>query len=77
MINTKQARAIIEIYPQVVTVHGDIAYDNNANEVTYDIDAVNAKVESDAQSQENARQSAHDKLAALGLTEEEIAALGK
>jgi hypothetical protein len=76
--------AIYKLNPSVVTIRGDIAYDADGNEVTYDKAAVEAKViemqaeaEAAKQAQINARQSALNKLMALGLTEEEALALGK
>ena len=37
--------AIYKLYPQVVTIRGDIAYDSNNNEVAYDRDAVQSYVD--------------------------------
>ena len=82
MITIKQIDALYELYPQIVTTQDNIAYDADGNEITYDITAVNAKVaqnESDKVAQEqaqvNAKASALAKLAALGLTEDEVKAL--
>jgi hypothetical protein len=76
--------AIYKLNPSVVTIRGETAYDADGNEVAYDKDAVEAKViemqaeaEAAKQAQINARQSALNKLMALGLTEEEALALGK
>jgi hypothetical protein len=74
--------AIYNLYPQVVTINGDIAYDANGNEVTYDLQAVNLKAV-ELQAAETAKQqasieskaSALAKLAALGLTQDEVKAL--
>ena len=75
--------AIYKLYPQVATVRGDVAYDANENVVEYDKAAVEAKeaeLEAEAQAvvkaQAAAKQSALNKLMALGLTEEEALALG-
>lgn len=76
--------AIRELNPSVATIRGEDAFDENDNPVSYDKAAAQAKtieihaIESAKyESELTAKQSAHDKLAALGLTEEEIAALGK
>ena len=83
MITKLQSIAIVELYPQIVVIRGDVAYDANGTEVSYDINAVNSQVsqnEADAiaaqQAQVDAKQSALNKLMALGLTEEEALALG-
>jgi hypothetical protein len=82
MINLHEA--IRQLNPSVVTIRGDVAYDADGNEVEYDKAAVEIKViemqaeaEAAKQAQINARQSALNKLMALGLTEEEALALGK
>ena len=74
--------AIYALNPSVVTIRGDIAYDANEQEVTYDKDAAQAKlVELEAQeivaqeAQATAKASALAKLAALGLTQDEVKAL--
>jgi len=74
--------AIRALNPSVVTIRGDIAYDVNGNEVSYDKSAAEAKlVELQAaetaaqQAQATAKQSALAKLAALGLSENEVKAL--
>jgi hypothetical protein len=76
--------AIYKLYPQVCHTSGDKAYDADGNEVEYDKAAVEAKIiemqteaEAAAQAQVAAKQSALNKLMALGLTEEEALALGK
>jgi hypothetical protein len=75
MITSQQQVAIIKIYPQIVTVNGDIAYDADGNEVAYDLQAVTAQAEADAQAAIDTRTSALAKLAALGLTQDEVKAL--
>ena len=77
MITTQQIEVLYKLYPQVKSTSGDTAYDANGNEVAYDLSAVTTQAEADAQAKLDAKKSAHDKLAALGLTEDEIAALGK
>jgi hypothetical protein len=41
-------QAIIKLYPQVIVVRGDIAYDADGNEVAYDKAAVQAYVDAHA-----------------------------
>lgn len=76
-------KAIYELNPTVVTIRGDVAYDANEQVVEYDRAAAEAKAlelqaeaEAAKQAQADARQSALNKLMALGLTEEEALALG-
>jgi hypothetical protein len=73
MINIPQT--ILKLYPQVVTVRGDIATDINGNEVSYDLVAVTAQAQADAQAAIDTKASALDKLSALGLTQAEVKAL--
>ena len=40
--------AIYKLYPSVITIRGDIAYDKDEQEVTYDSNAVEALVASEA-----------------------------
>lgn len=75
--------AIFKLNPEVVLIHGDVAYDANEQIVEYDRAAAEAKAlelqaeaESAVQAQAAAKQSALNKLMALGLTEEEALALG-
>jgi hypothetical protein len=74
--------AIYALNPSVVTICGDVAYDANEQEVAYDKDAAQAKLaELEAaetatkQAKVDTKASALAKLAALGLTEEEVKAL--
>jgi hypothetical protein len=67
--------AIYKLYPQVITINGDIAYDADGNEVAYDLQAVTAQAKADAQAVIDTRTSALAKLAALGLTQDEVKAL--
>lgn len=76
-------QAIYKLNPSVVTIRGDVAYDDNENVVEYDKAAAEAKaaeLEAEAQAaveaQAAAKQTALNKLMALGLTEEEALALG-
>jgi len=68
-------QTLIKLYPQVVTLTGDVATDANGNEVAYDLQAVTAQAEADAQAVIDTKASALAKLAALGLTQDEIKAL--
>ena len=67
--------ALKKLYPQVVTLTGDVATDANGNEVTYDLAAVTAQAQADAQAVIDTKASALAKLAALGLTQDEVKAL--
>jgi Fe2+ transport system protein FeoA len=76
--------AIYALYPQVVTVDdGAGVFDVEGNQVEINLAAVEAKAlelkaeaETAKQAKIDARQSALNKLMALGLTEEEALALG-
>jgi len=68
-------QAIYKLYSQVVTIIGDVAYDVNGNVVNYDLQAVTAQAEADAQAAIDTKASALDKLTALGLTQAEVKAL--
>jgi hypothetical protein len=74
-LTTQQIDAIYKLYLQVVSTSGDTAYDANGNEVAYDLQAVTAQAEADAQAVIDTKASALAKLAALGLTNDEIKAL--
>ena len=67
--------ALFKLYPQVVVIRGNTAYDANGNEVDYDLAAVTAQAEADAQAVIDTKASALAKLAALGLTQDEVKAL--
>lgn len=67
--------AIYKLYPQIVTTIGNIAYDADGNEVAYDLQAVTAQAEADAQAIIDTKASALAKLAALGLTQDEVKSL--
>ena len=67
--------AIYKLNPTVVTICGDVAYDADGNEVAYDLQAVTAQAEADAQAVIDTRASALAKLSKLGLTEDEVKAL--
>jgi len=67
--------AVYKLNPTVVTIRGNIAYDAEGNEVAYDLQAVTAQAEADAQAVIDTKASALAKLAALGLTQDEVKAL--
>jgi hypothetical protein len=73
MINLFQA--LIKLYPQIVTLTGSVAIDADGNEVAYDLAAVTAQAKADAQAVIDTKASALAKLAALGLTQDEVKAL--
>ena len=74
--------AILMLNPSIVTIRGDVAYDANEQEVSYDKSAAEAKLVelqakevADQEAQVSAKASALAKLAKLGLTEEEVKAI--
>ena len=75
MITSQETNAIYKLYPNAVRTVGDVAYDADGNEVAYDLQAVTAQAEADAQAVIDTKASALAKLAALGLTENEVKAL--
>ena len=80
MINLHDA--IYALNSDIKVIRGDIAYDQEGNEVAYDKSAAEAKL-AEMQSEETAKQkaevaakeSALSKLTALGLTADEVKAL--
>ena len=66
---------VFKLYPNVVRTVGNTAYDVDGNEVAYDLAAVTAQAEADAQAAIDTKASALAKLAALGLTQDEVKAL--
>jgi hypothetical protein len=75
MINANNISVLCKLYPSVVRTVGDTAFDANGNEVAYDLAAVTAQAEADAQAAIDTKASALAKLAALGLTQDEVKAL--
>ena len=75
MITTQQIEVLYKLYPQVKSTSGDTAYDANGNEVAYDLQAVTAQAQADAQAVIDTKASALAKLTALGLSEDEVKAL--
>jgi len=75
-LTTQQLDAVYKLYPQVIRNFGDTAYDADGNEVAYDLQAITAQAQADAQAAIDTKQNALNKLMALGLTEAEALALG-
>lgn len=48
MINIKNINVLAELYPSIIRTVDDIAYDADGNEVSYDLDAVNAYIAANA-----------------------------
>jgi hypothetical protein len=48
--------AIFKLYPNIVTIRGDVAYDKDGNEVTYDNDAVEALMDAEAYKYQRAQE---------------------
>ena len=74
--------AIYALNPTVVTICDDVAYDENKQEVKYNLEAAQTKlIELETakiaaeQAKINSKVSALAKLTALGLTEDEVKAL--
>jgi hypothetical protein len=74
--------AIYKLNPSIITIQGDVAYDANGQEVSYNTAQAEAKLEelqaAETQAEQaaaNAKASALAKLAALGLTQDEVKAL--
>ena len=75
--------AIRALNPQIVTIRGEEAFDKDDKPVAYDMTAAQAKLAelqaaevAAQQAQETHKQNAIAKLTALGLTADEISALG-
>lgn len=47
-------QAIFKLYPQVTVIRGDVAYDENGNEVTYNNTAVEAEIAKNAYKEQRA-----------------------
>jgi hypothetical protein len=74
--------AILAINSSILTVRGDVAYDANEQEVSYDmvqaqskLTELQAQAQTDAQAAIDTKASALAKLAKLGLTQDEVKAL--
>jgi hypothetical protein len=70
------ANAIFALYPNVVNIVAENAYDAEGNQVEYDLEAVEAEEAAVIQAIIDTKQNALNKLMALGLTEAEALALG-
>jgi len=75
-------QAIYALNPSIVTIRGDVAYDADEKEIAYDMAQAQAKLvelqaaeSAQEQAQATAKASALAKLAALGLTQDEVKAL--
>jgi hypothetical protein len=75
-MNLNIFNALQKLYPQVVTLANDTAYDADGNKVTYDLARVTAQVATDEQAAITAKTAALAKLTALGLTPADLTALG-
>jgi capsular polysaccharide biosynthesis protein len=79
MINSIEFNtALIKLYPQIIKIVGinnPVSTDADGNEVSYDLQAVTAQAEADAQAVIDTKASALAKLTALGLTQAEVTAL--
>ena len=76
ILTNPQKEALFKLYPQIKIIQDGVAYDADGNEVAYDLQAVTAQAEADAQAVIDTKASALAKLAALGLTQDEVKALG-
>jgi hypothetical protein len=74
-LTIQQLNVLHTLYPKVVGTVGDTAYDAEGNEVAYDLQAVTAQAQADAQAVIDTKASALAKLTALGLTQDEVKAL--
>jgi alpha-glucosidase (family GH31 glycosyl hydrolase) len=52
----RKHEAIYKLYPNVVTIRGDVAYDKDEQEVTYDNNAVDALVASELYKEQRAKE---------------------
>jgi hypothetical protein len=74
-MNMELLTTLHKLHPQIVRTVGDVAYDADGNEVAYDLQALTAQAEADAQAVIDTKASALAKLTALGLTQDEVKAL--
>ena len=74
-LTVNQIKSLTKLYPQITRIVDDVATDANGNEVAYDLQAVTAQAQADAQAVIDTKASALAKLAALGLTQDEVKAL--
>lgn len=72
ILSIEQCTALAKLYPQVTVIRDNTAHDADGNQVEYDLNAVNDKV-AEMQAEEDAKkQDAHEKLAAFGLTPDDL-----
>jgi hypothetical protein len=76
ILTSNQIDTIYKLYPNVVSTLDDKAFDAAGNEVAYDLQAVTAQAQADAEAAETAKTAALAKLTALGLTPADLTALG-
>ena len=74
-LTVNQIKTLTASYPQITRIVNDVATDANGNEVAYNLQAVTAQAQADAQTVIDTKASALAKLAALGLTQAEVKAL--
>ena len=67
--------AIRALYPNIVTIRDEDAFDKDDKPVVYDMAAAQAKLAEIKSAEEAVKQSALNKLAAIGLTPDEIKSL--
>jgi len=74
--------AIFALNPSIKTIRGDVAYDQNENEIAYNktnaeikLAELQAEETAKEQAEITAKESAQAKLAALGLTADEVKAI--
>lgn len=75
ILNLQQIQALYKLYPQAIRTIDNVSYDAEGNEVAYDLQAVTAQAQADAQAAIDSKTSALAKLTALGLTQAEVIAL--
>jgi hypothetical protein len=68
--------AIYALNPSIITIRDNVAYDENQNVIEYDMASAQNKLTELQNAEQSAKQSAIAKLTAIGLTADEIAALG-
>ena len=68
-------QAIYALNPSIKTIRGEVAYDANEQKVDYDMAAAQAKLAELQAAEEQKKQAVHDKLAALGLTADDLRTL--
>jgi hypothetical protein len=67
--------AIYALNSSIKTIRGEDAFDENNNPVAYDMSAAQSKLAELQAAEDQKKQAAHDKLAALGLTVDDLRTL--